>query len=137
MHQKLVPNPFLTLWYKLKQPLQARNSFKSMYFERGLSKTLLMNKVIKNRRGLELVTVTLQVTKQVQKNSFICYKLSDHVWWCNVKQFLSYSKNYNCKFMQANPWHHKLFHFLLSFWIWKVWKGREKFLNILRTKRAF
>ena len=38
-----------------------------------------MNKVIKNRRGFELVTVTLQVTKQVQKNSFTCYKLSDQV----------------------------------------------------------
>ena len=28
--------------------------------------------------------------------------------------------------MQANLWHHKLFHFPLPFWIWKVWKGREK-----------
>ena len=25
--------------------------------------------------------------------------------------------------MQANSWHHKLFHFHLFFWIWKVWKG--------------
>ena len=31
--------------------------------------------------------------KQVQKNFFICYILSDQVSWCNVKQFLSYSKN--------------------------------------------
>ena len=36
------------------------------------------------------------------------------------------SKNYICKFMQANFWHHKLFHFHLPFWIWKAWKGREK-----------
>ena len=28
--------------------------------------------------------------------------------------------------MQANSWHHKLFHFHSYFWIWKVWKGREK-----------
>ena len=35
-------------------------------------------------------------------------------------------KNYICKFMQANLWHHKLFHFHLLFWIWKVWKGRGK-----------
>ena len=35
-------------------------------------------------------------------------------------------KNYICKFMQVNSWHHKLFHFHLSFWIWKVWKEREK-----------
>ena len=75
--------------------------------------------------------------KQVHKNFFISYILSDRVWWCNIKQFLSYSKNYTCKFMQANSWHHKLFHFHLSFWIWKVWKGREKItnnLNICRTK---
>ena len=64
--------------------------------------------------------------KQVQKNSFICYILSDQIWWCNVKQFLSYSKNYIFKFMQADSWHHKLFHLQLSFWIWKAWKGREK-----------
>ena len=44
----------------------------------------------------------------------------------DVKRFLSYSKNYICKFMQANSWHHKLFHFYLSFWVWKVWKRKEK-----------
>ena len=34
MHQKLVPDPFLIFRYKLKQPLQARNYFKSRIFER-------------------------------------------------------------------------------------------------------
>ena len=58
------------------------------------------------------------------------YILSDPVWWFNIKRFLSYSKNYTCKFMEANSWHHKLFHFHLSFWIWKVWKGREKITKI-------
>ena len=43
---------------------------------------------------------------------------------------MSYSKNYICKFMQVNSWHHKLFHFYLSFWIWKVWKGSEKITKI-------
>ena len=43
-----------------------------------------------------------QVTKQVQKNSFISHALSDQVWWCNIKRFLSYSKNYICKFMQID-----------------------------------
>ena len=82
---------------------------------------------------------SLQVTKQVQKKSFICYILSDQVLWCNVKQFLSYSKNYICKFMQVNSWHHKLFHFHLSFWIWKVWKGREKLQKIeyLENEKSF
>ena len=64
--------------------------------------------------------------KRVHKNFFISYILSDQVWCCNIKRFLSYSKNYTCKFMQANSWHHKLFHFHLFFWIWKVWKGRGK-----------
>ena len=39
---------------------------------------------------------------------------------------MSYSKNYSCKFMQANLWHYKLFQFQLFFWIWKVWKVRGK-----------
>ena len=67
------------------------------------------------------------------------YILSDQVWWCNIKQLLSYFKNYICKFMQANSWHHKLFHFHLSFCIWKVWKGREKIqkFEYLETKKSF
>ena len=118
--------------------------FKIRYFERGLSKSLKKiyfifsfkssllqwTKLSKTKGVWSQWTVTLQVTKQVQKYSFICYILSDQVWWCDVKQFLSYSKNYICKFMQVNSWHHKLFHFHLSFWIWKLWKGREKITKI-------
>ena len=55
-----------------------------------------MNKVIKNKRGLELVT------SRSLKISPIHYVLSDQVWWCSVKQFLGYCKNYICKFMQVN-----------------------------------
>ena len=44
---------------------------------------------------------------------------------------MSYSKNYICKFMQTNSWHHKLFHFHLSFWIWNVWKGKENIATYL------
>ena len=32
--------------------------------------------------------------------------------------------------MQANSWHHKLFHFHVLFWILKVLKGREKIQKI-------
>ena len=67
--------------------------------------------------------------KQVRRNFFISYLIADQVWWCNIKQFLSCSKIYSCKFMQANSWH-KLFHFHLFFWIWKVWKGRGKITKI-------
>ena len=40
--------------------------------------------------------------------------------------------------MQANLWHHKLFHFHLPFWIWKAWKRREKItiLWISRQKKG-
>ena len=41
--------------------------------------------------------------------------------------------------MRANSWHHKFFHFLLSFYIWKVWKGREKIQNFeyLENEKSF
>ena len=55
-----------------------------------------MDKVIENKRGPELVA--LQVTKKERKNFFVSYVLSDQVWWCNIKRFLSYSKNYTSKF---------------------------------------
>ena len=83
--------------------------------------------------------VTLQVTKQIQENSFISYVLSDQVWWCNIKQFLSYSKNYTGKFMRANSWHHKLFHFSLPFWIWKFMKKAKKLqkFEYLENEKSF
>ena len=37
--------------------------------------------------------------------------------------------------MQDSLWHHKLFHFHLPFWIWKVWKRREKIHNDLVTQK--
>ena len=68
---------------------------------------------------------------KASSEKILCYVLSDQVWWCNnIKWFLSYSKNYICKFVQANSWHHKLFHLRLPFWIWKVWKGRGKITKI-------
>ena len=49
-----------------------------------------------------------------------------------------YSKNYICKLMLANSWHHKIIHFQLSFWIWKIWKGKnlQKF-EYLKNKKSF
>ena len=112
----------------MKEDYQKALKKLSFFFFR--TQSLLMDKVIKNKRGLDLVNSLYSATKQVQKNSFIRYRLSDQVWCCNVKQFLSYSKNYICIFMQVNSWHHKLFHFHLSLWIWKVWKRREKITKI-------
>ena len=43
--------------------------------------------------------------------------------------------------MQVNSWYNKLFHFHLSFWIWKVWKGKEKIIKIwieyLENEKSF
>ena len=96
---------------------------------------LLMDKVIKNKRCLELKT---SHSSGHETSSFIRYILSDKAWWCNVKQFLSYSKNYTSKFVQVNLWH-KLLHFEFSFWIWKVWKGREKIqkFEYLENEKSF
>ena len=77
--------------------------------------------------------------RQVQKNSIISYVLSDQVWWCNIKRFFSYSKNSISKFMEANLWYPKLFHFHLPFWIWEVWKGNEKLqkFKYLKNEKGF
>ena len=85
-----------------------------------------MDKVIKSKKVLELVISHSSGYKTSSEIFFFSHILSDQVWWCNIKPFLSYSKNYIYKLMQANSWHQKLFHFLLSFWIWKVWEGRGK-----------
>ena len=61
-------------------------------------------------RGLELVT-SPSSGHETSSKKFLCYILSDQVWWCNVRLYLSYSRNYFCKFMQFISWHHKLFHF--------------------------
>ena len=79
-----------------------------------------MDKIIKNKSFLELVTSRSSGYKTSSENSFISYVLSDQVWWYIMKRFLSYTKNHIWKFMQANLWH-KLFYFHLSFWIWEVW----------------
>ena len=121
---------------------------KIRYFERGLSKSqlcfffqtqsLLMYKVIKNKRGLELLT-SLSSGYETSSEKFLYYL---YITWpsliCNIKQLLSYFKIYICKFMQANSWHHKLSHFHLSFCIRKVWKGKKiQKLKYLENKKNF
>ena len=156
MYQKLALDPFLVLLNNPKQPLHSRNSFKKW--------DILKKDHQKACKKLSLFSLSNSVpfngqSYQKQKGSgtsaqllsrlwnkfrkiplFVVYILSDKVWWCNIKQFLSCSQNYFCRFMQVSSWLHKLFHFLLSFWIRKVWKGRGKNKKnwiISRTKRAF
>ena len=141
MHQNLVPDHFLILASNPKQLLHARNSFKNKIFWRGLSKSFdipfsnpqyfifsfelipfYWTKLSKTKELWNSWPVAIQVMKQVQKYFFISYVLSDQIWWCNKKQFLSCCKNYICKLMQASSWYHKLFHFHLYFWKQKLWK---------------
>ena len=77
--------------------------------------------------------------EQVQKNSLISYVLSDQVWWCNIQWFLSSSKNYTCKFMQAHLWHYKYSTSICPFESRKCGMEGKKLqsLNISRTKKAF
>ena len=87
-----------------------------------------MDKVIKNKRGLELVNSRSSGYETNSQKFLYSYVLFDQVWWCNITRFLSYSKNHACKlnFMQVNSWHHKSFLFHLTFRIWKKWKRRRK-----------
>ena len=55
VHQKLVPDPFLILVNDPKQPLHAINHFKNKTFWKRIIKKPLMDKIIKNKSGLELV----------------------------------------------------------------------------------
>ena len=104
-----------------------KNPSKSKLYFFFWNQSFIMNKVIKNKRDLELV---LSCSSGYQKSSFISYILSDQVWWCNTKRLLSYFENCICKFMQTSSWHHKLLYFHLSFFIWKVWKGREQIAKV-------
>ena len=69
MSQKLAPDPFLILLNNPKQPLDARKSLKEDVFKEAyqkvfkkltlfflLNQSLLMDKVIKSKSGLDLVT---------------------------------------------------------------------------------
>ena len=88
----------------IKKPWKSQLSF--FYW----TQSLLMDKIIKNKRSMKLETNCSSGCKTSSENSFISYVLSDQIWWCNIKQFLSYSKNLICNFMQANSWH-KLSHY--------------------------
>ena len=114
---------------------------KIRYFERELSKSLkkvnlffLSNPVHFNGQNYQKQkgpkTSDQSLFRLRNKFRKIPLLLMYQVWWCNIKPILSYSKNYICKLMQADSWHHKLFHFHLLFWIWKVWKGREKITKL-------
>ena len=115
------------------------------YFERGLSKSLkkvniyfffwtqslLMDKVIKIKKGLELVT-SCSLGYKTSTEKFL-YLLC--IMWQSLMMYYEavfellqklHLEIYGSQFMT-----HKLFHFHLSFWIWNIWRKKtEKFLKI-------
>ena len=135
MQQKLVPDLIIILVNNRKQPLHARNYFKSKIFWKRIIKSLkkvpsffLSNPAPFNRQNDQKQKGPRSSDQSLFRlwNKFrkipllVMYYLTK---FDDIKRFLSYSKNYICKFMQANLWHHKLFHFNLP---WTVWKGRGK-----------
>ena len=57
----------------------------------------------------------------------------------NVKQFLSYSKKYICKFIQVSSWHHKLCHTICAFESGKCGKEVKKLQKFvyLENEKSF
>ena len=148
MHQKLVLDPFLIMVDNQKQPLCTINSFNNkIYWKRikvlkMLTLFFLLNPVLFNgqdfKMGPELVTSCSSGYKTSSEKFHISDILPDQVWWCNIKWFFELFQKIHCYFMQANSWY-KLFHFHLSSWVSKVWKGSKKITKnwVSGEKRAF
>ena len=114
---KASPRRLFLFWWTIEIFI-ACNKLK--YFERGLSKTfkkvnfyfffqtqsLLMNKVIKNKRGLKLVSCHSSGYK-TSSQKFLYWL---HIIWPNgiMQSAFWVIPNiiYTFKFMQANSWHH-------------------------------
>ena len=140
----LVPDLFIILVNNPKQQLHAWNYFKSKILWKKIIKVL---KKVTSSFSSHLVPFNRQSYQKQKRpgtsdqslftlqNKFrkisllVMYYLTkfDHVIQSG---FSVNSKNSICKFMQANLWNHKLFHFHLPFWTWKVWKRREKITKI-------
>ena len=108
-----------------------QKAFKKLTLFFFKTQSLLMNNIIKNKRGLELVTSSPQVTIKVQKNSIISYVLSDQVWWSNIKWFWVIPKITPANL--CKPIHEIIYYStsILFLWICEVWKGRGKITKIL------
>ena len=106
MHQKLVLDPFNP--NNPKQPLHARHSFKNKIFwktifEKDLKRLILFflsKQVLFNWPDYEKQKgpgtsdqSLLRLQIKLRKISLLVI-LPDQVWWCNIKRFFSYSKNY-------------------------------------------
>ena len=107
-------------------------------------KSLLMSKIMKSKRDLELVTnLALGCKFCVKKNSFFVNPSPGQCWWFNTKWFLCYSKYCIYKFMQSNSQPDNYSSFIWPFERTEKRKKLEikeknnKKFNIFRTKVAF
>ena len=66
-----------------------------------------------------------ETTGSLKKGSLITDELPDEVWWCIIKLFLIYSKNYIYYFEQPNSWH-KYSTFICPFEFGKCEKEEKK-----------
>ena len=150
MHQKLVPDPLLILVNNPKQPMHAINSFEIKIFWKRIIKvlkkwtlfflfffqtlSLLMCKVITSKRGLELVATLLRLQSKFREILLlVIYYVIYSGFWV-IRKITSANL---CKPIYDII--HQLFHFHFSFWVWKVWIGREKLqkLEYLKNKKSF
>ena len=102
-----------------KEPIHARKSFEDKIFWKMIIKkpyrswlnfflctqSLFMNKIMKNKSSLELVTSLSLGCKPCLEKFLFSDLSSGQFWWFNTTWFLSYIKNCNCQFMQTNSWH--------------------------------
>ena len=97
-----------------------------------------MDKVIENKRGLELVP-SCSSGYEASSEKFLYLLVIPCLTKFDIKRLLSYFKNCILKFMQTSSWHHKLFHFHLSFFIWRVWKewGKLQKFEYLEKEKSF
>ena len=102
-------DPFLVLVKTKNSHFMQENLLEIKYFERPLLKNLkklnlfffptqsfLLDKIMKSKRDLELVTSHFSVYKTSSGKFPISDLLPDQFWGCNIKWFLSNSKNYMC-----------------------------------------
>ena len=120
MHQKLVSDSFLILVNSPKQQVYARSFLENqILWKRVIKKilkkltwfflcthSLLMDKIVKNKRGLELITTLSLCCKTWLEKYFFSDLSPGQFWWFSTKGFLSYFKHFIWKFMQANSQGH-------------------------------
>ena len=151
MYQKLVPDLLLILVNNPKQPLHAVNSFEIKIFWKRIIKvlkkwtlffvsfffqtlSLLMCKIITSKRGLELVATLFRLQSKFREiRLLVLYYVIYSGFWV-IQKITSANL---CKPIYDII--HQLFHFHFSFWVWKVWIGREKIqkLEYLKKKKSF